>query len=72
MDDKILDIMRKVFKCEDISIESSQSNCENWDSMHHLDFIVELESVFDIEFEPEEIAEMKTFNKVKTIIESHQ
>lgn len=70
MDDKILDIMRKVFKVENINYLSSQMNCEKWDSIHHLDLIVELESGFGIEFEPEEIADMKTFEKVKSIIES--
>lgn len=71
MDDKILEIMRRVFKNDDVNQESSQSNCENWDSMHHLDLIVELENEFDVEFEPEEIADMKSFDKVKSIIASH-
>lgn len=70
MEDKIIEIMKQVFKTSDISTSTDQSNCEYWDSLHHLDLIVELENEFDIEFEPEEIAEMKSFNELKGVIES--
>lgn len=70
MDEKIIEIMKDVFRTQEITTESGQHNCENWDSIHHLNLIVELEDAFDMEFEPEEIAEMKTFEAVKkTILE---
>lgn len=72
MDDKILKIMEMVFETPNLDISCSQDNCVNWDSLHHLNLIVELEDAFDMEFEPEEIAEMKNFNKVKEIILSKQ
>lgn len=68
MDEKIIEIMKEVFQTPDITTESNQSNCEKWDSLHHLNLIVELEDAFDIEFEPEEIAEMKSFEAVKNTI----
>jgi acyl carrier protein len=37
-----------------------------------LNLIVELEDEFDMEFEPEEIAEMKSFEAVKNVIASKQ
>lgn len=70
MEDQILDIMGNVFAPEKVTEETSQANCEKWDSLHHLNLIVELEEAFDIEFEPEEIAEMKSFDAVKNMIES--
>lgn len=70
MDEKILEIMTHVFQTEGLGTDCSQSNCDKWDSLHHLNLIVELEDEFDMEFEPEEIAEMKTFSKVKEIISS--
>lgn len=70
MDDKILEIMSRVFETPDIDRNCSQENCEKWDSLHHLNLIVELEDAFDMEFEPEEIAEMKDFSKVKDMIAS--
>lgn len=68
MDEKIIEIMKEVFQTPDITTQSTQTNCEKWDSLHHLNLIVELEDAFDLEFEPEEIAEMKSFDDVKRII----
>lgn len=68
MDDKILSIMKEVFEMDTIDTNCSQSNCDKWDSLRHLNLIVELESAFDVEFEPEEIAEMKSFAGIKEIL----
>lgn len=68
MTDKIKKIMMEVFNTSDISENTDQNNCENWDSLHHLNLIAELENEFDIEFEPEEIAEMKSFEAVKRMV----
>ncbi|UKI43864.1 MAG: acyl carrier protein [Porphyromonadaceae bacterium] len=43
---------------------------KNWDSLHHLMLISELEDAFGVEFDPEEMAEMKTFAQVKSTLES--
>ncbi len=56
--------MQRVFNTEAITTATDQNNCDKWDSLHHLNLIVELEDEFDVEFEPEEIAEMKSFDKV--------
>lgn len=68
MEERIIEIMRQVFNTEDISAATDQNNCEKWDSLHHLNLIVELENEFEVEFEPEEIADMKSFSAVKKII----
>ena len=70
MEDKILDIMRTVFETEDVSTASTQKNCARWDSLHHLALASELEDTFDIELEPEEIAEMTDFDRVVAMIQS--
>ena len=68
MDERILRIMHEVFEDETIDFSCSQGNCEKWDSLHHLNLISDLEDEFDVEFEPEEIAEMTTFTKVKEML----
>lgn len=68
MDEKIIEIMKSVFNTDNITTATDQNNCEKWDSLHHLNLIVELEDAFDTEFEPEEIAEMKSFEAVKKAI----
>ena len=70
MEDKILDIMREVFETEEVSTASSQKNCARWDSLHHLALASELEDAFDIELEPEEIAEMTDFERAVAMIQS--
>ena len=70
MEDKIVDIMREVFETEEVSTASSQKNCARWDSLHHLALASELEDAFDIELEPEEIAEMTDFDRVVAMIQS--
>ena len=70
MEGKILDIMREVFETEEVSTASSQKNCARWDSLHHLALASELEDAFDIELEPEEIAEMTDFERVVAMIQS--
>lgn len=68
MKEKILKIMREVLEDNNVNEKTSQSNCSNWDSMHHLNLAVELEDAFDISLEPEEIADMKSFNDILKII----
>ena len=70
LEDKILEIMRDVFEMEDVSTDASQKNCERWDSLHHLNLASELEEAFEIELEPEEIAEMTDFTRVVDMIKS--
>ena len=70
IEQKVLEIMKKVFEVDNIDKTCSQENCEKWDSLHHLTLITELEDAFDVEFEPEEIAEAKTFAKVLELINS--
>lgn len=67
--EKLLNIMREVLEDETIDTSCSQDSCDSWDSLRHLNLMLELEEEFNIEFEPEEIAEMKSFKKVKEIIE---
>jgi len=70
IEDKVLEIMRAVFETHDVTTDASQKNCERWDSLHHLALASELEDAFDIELEPEEIAEMTDFTRVIDMIGS--
>lgn len=70
MEEKILEILKRVFELEHVDTGCSQLNCENWDSLRHLDLVVELESEFGVELEPEEIAQMKSFEEIKRILQS--
>ena len=70
LEDQVMEIMRSVFGIEEIPADISQKNCERWDSLRHLTMASELEDAFDIELEPEEIAEMTDFSRVVSMINS--
>ena len=68
MKEKVIEIMKDVLETEDISLNTSQENCENWNSLRHLNLVSELEDAFNMEFEPEEIAYMHSVNSIIEII----
>ena len=70
MKEKVIEIMKDVLETEDLSLNTSQENCENWNSLRQLNLVSELEDEFDVEFEPEEIAEMKSVERVLEILQS--
>lgn len=71
MKEQVIAIMARVFEMNiaDFPSEINQNTIENWDSLRHLNFIVELEDAFDKSFEPEEISEMISMEKVLEMLE---
>jgi acyl carrier protein len=69
MKEKIKEIMSSVFGIKNVSDDISQTNCESWDSLKHLNLIVELEDTFNVSFEPDEIAVMISLNDITKILQ---
>ena len=70
MKNRIKEVMKRVFQLNEIPDNISQSNCVKWDSMIHLNLIVELEEEFNVSLEPEDIAEMKNLEIIENILQS--
>ena len=70
MENRVLEIMRSVFQTESVDEMCSQQNCERWDSMNHLNLVVELEIEFSVSLEPEEIARMVDYAAVREILKA--
>ncbi|GHT31062.1 hypothetical protein FACS189434_00100 [Bacteroidia bacterium] len=68
MNKKLKEIFKQILEVNEVPETISQTNCDKWDSMRHLNLIVEIEMEFDISFEPEEIAIMKDFDSVQKMI----
>ena len=68
MRERIKEIMKVVFNLSVIPDDVSNKNCPEWDSMHHLSLVIELESSFNIAFEPDEINEMKSLEMIERVI----
>ena len=69
MENKILTIMKEVLDDPNVNSHTTSETCENWDSMHHLMLMSELEEAFGMEFDPEQMAQMKDFASIKAMIE---
>ena len=67
---EVLEVLRHVFKDASIDETCSQKNCKAWDSMNHLNLIVELEIEFGVNFEPEEIARMVDYAAVCEVMKT--
>ena len=58
--EQIKKIMTEVFLIESslVNDKISQKNTGQWDSLNHLNLIVEIEEEFDVSFSPEQIGSM--------------
>jgi len=76
MTEPLLDRVRRVAadvletSADKITLDSSPETIETWDSVHHLNLVLALEQEFDLQFEPEEIDQMKDVRHVLEILGS--
>lgn len=70
MKERILNVLCKALQLDDVNENCSQSTCQAWDSMRHLNVAIELEMEFGVEFTPEEIAEMVSYNDILRVLSS--
>ena len=70
MEEKVLEILKDLFELDIVDETCSQTTCEKWDSMGQLNLVVELESEFDVTLEPEEIAEMTSYEKIIRVLKT--
>ena len=55
-------------KAEELNDNYGKDTIEEWDSVHQLSLMSELEEVFDIMFDPEDIMEMTSYANGKEIL----
>ena len=59
-------------KVEDLNDDYGKETVEEWDSVHQLGLIAELEEAFDIMFDPEDIMEMTSYTKGKELMAKYE
>lgn len=69
--EQIKKIMTEVFEIESslVNDEISQKNTGQWNSLNHLNLIVEIEEEFDVSFTPEQIGSMTSLEIILDEIE---
>ena len=65
-----MDILKDVFELDVVDESCSHENCAAWDSMGQLNLVAELEDIFDVSLEPEEIGSMKSYEDIVRILKS--
>ena len=76
MTEPLLDRIRRVAadvletSVDKITLDSSPETIDTWDSVHHLNLVLALEQEFDLQFEPEEIDQMKDVRHILEILGS--
>ena len=68
--EKYDEVFVEVFAVDKIALNENfnKENVESWDSIHQLNITANLEEVFDIMFEPEDIMAMTSYQAGKTIL----
>ena len=66
----IRQLMADIFNqpIDKITVESSQDNVDNWDSLKHLDLIVALEEEFEISIPIEEVGHLTSFKIIAVVV----
>lgn len=67
MKEKIRNILETVFETQ-IDDNFSQNSTDKWDSLAHLDIIVELENAFGISFTPQEMGAIQSYQDIVDIV----
>lgn len=72
MKTKVKEVLATIFELEvnDISDDLKQENLADWDSLQHLNVMIALEEAFELSFEPDEIADMVTIDKIVDTIKA--
>ena len=72
MEEKILEILRRVLEDNSLDNTCSQETCEAWDSLHHLTICFEIEGEFGVLFEPSDMESIKSYDDIVRFIKEHK
>jgi len=71
---EVKEILAKVLEIDITTIfdNATQKDIAKWDSLQHLNLIVEIEDKYDISIDPEDISEMLSIDKIIEIIKKYK
>jgi len=61
---KIIDILKDVLECE-VNKSTNTENCDEWDSMNHVNVILELQEEYNIKIPYEDIDKLKSVKDIE-------
>jgi acyl carrier protein len=71
---EVKEILANVLEIDIATIfdNATQKDIAKWDSLQHLNLIVEIEDKYDISIDPEDISEMVSIDKIIEIIKKYK
>ena len=71
---EVKEVLAKVLEIDIATIldNATQKDIAKWDSLQHLNLIVEIEDKYDISIDPEDISEMLSIDKIIEIIKKYK
>ncbi len=71
---EVKEILAKVLEIDIATIfdNATQKDIAKWDSLQHLNLIVEIEDKYNISIDPEDISEMLSIEKIIEIIKKYK
>jgi len=71
---EVKEILAKVLEIDIATIfdNATQKDIAKWDSLQHLNLIVEIEDKYDISIDPEDISDMLSIDKIIEIIKKYK
>lgn len=68
MEEKVFEILKNALEIDAVNSDISRSNCEQWDSLKTLNIVIDLESEFGVDFEPDEIERMDSVSAILSLL----
>lgn len=74
MKEEIIKIIADVLEVDvcDIEMDTAIGDLPEWDSMHHLQIIAELEKVYNIKFNAADLSELEDVSDLLSLVEEMQ
>lgn len=71
---KIEEVARRVFQQADLQLsdETTAGDVERWDSLSHINFIIEVERAFQLKFKNAEIRRLQSIGDLKKLVAKYQ
>jgi acyl carrier protein len=71
---EVKEILAKVLEIDIATIfdNTTQKDISKWDSLQHLNLIVEIEDQYDISIDPEDISVMITIEKIVEVVNKYK
>jgi acyl carrier protein len=72
MNEEIIKLIARILEVDvdDIELDTAIGDMPEWDSLHHLQIIAELESIYEIKFDKKDLAELEDVSDLISLTEN--